>query len=79
MAAISGHNNVFAKSVYARRYFIRPKTDLLDFLTQKASYVNGSWDSPEKVVTVRDLVQFVADNRIQGIPGRDGFNGYSPP
>jgi hypothetical protein len=77
MAALSGHNNIFAKKIYAKQYFLRPKTNLLDFLTQKATYVNGRWDFPDRVVTVRDLIQFVADNRIQGIPGRDGFNGYS--
>jgi hypothetical protein len=85
MAALSGHNNLYANKLFLHRPPPEHgRANIFDLFarsgqTNIANYSNGKWDFTDKkhMVSVQDLVQFLQDQHFQGIPGRDGRDGIS--
>ena len=77
MASLSGHNSLYlSKLVLKKPAPEKGRADVFDLFLRSSSvarYANGSWDNPQSLVSVKDLLQFAQDHHFQGIPGRDGL------
>ena len=77
MAALSGHNSLYLRKLVLKKPAPeKGRADVFKLFLRSSSiarYENGSWDFSDKLVSVKDLLQFAQDHHFQGIPGRDGF------
>ena len=77
MAALSGHNSLYlTKLVWKKPAPEKGRADVFKLFLRSdnvAQYRNGTWDFSDKLVSVKDLLQFAQDHHFQGIPGRDGL------